>query len=69
MSEPIEAFKNAFKIPELKNRIFFTLFMLAIYSLGRHVPAPGVNGAALANMMAEGGGLLNFYDIFSGNHH
>ena len=66
MSEPIEAFKNAFKIPELKNRIFFTLFMLAIYSLGRHVPAPGVNGAELAKMMSTGGGLLNFYDIFSG---
>ncbi len=66
MSEPIDAFKNAFRIPELKKRILFTLFMLAIYALGRHVPAPGVNGAALANMMSRGGSLINFYDIFSG---
>ena len=40
MSEPIEAFRNAFKIPELKNRIVFTLTMLALYRLGCHVPAP-----------------------------
>ncbi len=65
MSQPIEAFRNAFKIPELKNRIIFTLAMLAIYRLGAHVPAPGVDGAALAESMS-GGGLLGFYDMFSG---
>ena len=65
MSEPIEAFKNAFKIPELKSRLLFTLAMLALYSLGRHVPVPGVDGAALAKSMG-GGGLMGFYDIFTG---
>lgn len=65
MSQPIEAFRNAFKIPELKSRILFTLVMLAIYRLGAHVPAPGVDGAALAESMS-GGGLLGFYDMFSG---
>ena len=66
MSEPIEAFKNAFKIPELKNRIIFTLIMLAVYRLGCHVPTPGVDGAALAAKMSQAGGLLGFYDMFSG---
>ncbi len=67
MSEPFEAFRNAFKIPELKNRIIFTLIMLAIYRLGCHVPTPGVDGAALAQKMSQGGGgLLGFYDMFSG---
>lgn len=66
MSEPIEAFKNAFKIPELKNRIIFSLVMLAIYRLGCHVPTPGVDGAALASKMSQAGGLLGFYDMFSG---
>ena len=66
MSEPIEAFRNAFKIPELKNRIFFTLLMLALYRLGCHVPAPGVDGSALAQKMGEAGGLLGFYDMFTG---
>ena len=65
MAEPLAAFKNAFKIPELKGRILFTLLMLALYRLGCHVPTPGVNGNALAEQMG-GGGLLQFYDMFTG---
>jgi preprotein translocase subunit SecY len=61
----VEAFRNAFKIPELKRRIIFTLVMLAIYRLGAHVPTPGVDGRALAQHLGSGG-LLGFYDIFSG---
>ena len=66
MSQPIEAFKNSFKIPELKRRIFFTLMMLAIYRLGAHVPTPGINGSALAEIAGKQAGLLGFYDMFSG---
>jgi preprotein translocase subunit SecY len=66
VAQPLEAFRNAFKIPELKQRMLFTLVMLAIYRLGAHIPAPGVDGQALAKMMAEQGGLLQFYDLFSG---
>ncbi len=66
MAEPIEAFKNAFKIPELKSRIIFTLLMLTIYRLGSHVPVPGVDGSALASMLGRGTGLLGFYDMFTG---
>lgn len=65
MSEPIEAFKNAFKIPELKQRIIFSLIMLAVYRLGCHIPAPGVDGGALAAKIG-GGGILGFYDMFTG---
>jgi preprotein translocase subunit SecY len=66
VSQPIEAFRNAFKIPELKRRIIFTLIMLALYRLGCHVPTPGVDGTALAEKMSQGGGVLGFYDMFSG---
>jgi preprotein translocase subunit SecY len=66
VSQPIEAFKNSFKIPELKQRIIFTLTMVAVYRLGAHVPTPGVNGQALATMMGEMGGVLTFVDMFSG---
>ena len=66
MSEPLEAFRNAFRIPELKSRIIFTLVMVAIYRLGCHVPTPGVDGAALAQKLSQGGGILGFYDMFSG---
>ena len=66
MGKPIEAFRNALRIPELKRRILFTLVMLAIYRLGAHVPTPGVDGRALAELLGQGGGLLSFYDMFSG---
>jgi preprotein translocase subunit SecY len=65
VSKPIEAFRNALRIPELKRRIIFTLIMLAVYRLGAHIPTPGVNGGELAKMLTQGG-LLGFYDIFSG---
>ncbi len=65
MSQPVEAFRNAFRIPELKSRIIFTLVMLAVYRLGAHVPTPGVDGAALSAAVTPGG-LLSFYDMFSG---
>ena len=66
MARPIEALRNALKIPELKRRILFTLAMLALYRLGAHVPTPGVDGVALSKMIGGGGGLLGFYDMFSG---
>ncbi|GMW01596.1 MAG: protein translocase subunit SecY [Candidatus Hydrogenedentota bacterium] len=67
MSKPIEAFRNAFKIPELRQRIVFSLVMLAVYRLGAHIPTPGVDGAALSAAMKDlGGGLLSFYDMFTG---
>ncbi|MBI5095527.1 MAG: preprotein translocase subunit SecY [Candidatus Hydrogenedentes bacterium] len=71
MSQPVEAFRNAFKIPELKQRILFTIFILAVYRLGCHIPTPGVDGAALSKMIQNmtqsgGAGVLGFYDLFSG---
>lgn len=67
MSQPIQAFQNAFKIPELKRRILFTISMLAVYRLGCFIPTPGVNGSALAELMQQlQGGLLSFYNLFSG---
>lgn len=67
MAEPIEAFRNAFKIPELRSRIVFTLFMLVLFRLGAFVPMPGVDGSALMEMLGRtGAGLLGFYDMFTG---
>ena len=46
-------FQNIFKIPELKKRIFFTLALLAVYRMGVHVPTPGMNRDALADIFAR----------------
>ncbi|MDX8376562.1 MAG: preprotein translocase subunit SecY [Mariprofundales bacterium] len=55
------------KIPELKNRILFTLAMLIIYRLGAHIPVPGIDAQVLAAFFNQAqGSLLNMFDMFSG---
>ena len=59
--------QNIGKIPELKRRILFTLFMLAVYRVGCHIPTPGVNGEALAAFFSQKQGtLFGLVDMFSG---
>ncbi|MCL5021811.1 MAG: preprotein translocase subunit SecY [Nitrospirae bacterium] len=61
------AFQNIFKIPELKNRVIFTLALLTVYRIGAHIPTPGINGEELSKFLAErGGALMGFFDMFSG---
>jgi preprotein translocase subunit SecY len=63
----VDSIQNIFRIPELKRRLLFTLGMFAIYRLGEHVPAPGVNGQALAAAFAsQSGTLFGLYDVFVG---
>ena len=61
--------RNLFKIPELRNKIFFTLFILALYRLGSYIPAPGIDQSAVAAIksQAEQGGVLSYLQLFSGN--
>ena len=61
---------NIFQVPELKNRILFTLVILAVFRLGAHIPTPGIDTVALAAFFKElrGGGstLMEFFDLFTG---
>ena len=59
--------RNIFKIAELRQRILFTAAMMAVFRLGAHIPTPGVNGDALREfLLARGGALMGFLDVFSG---
>ena len=63
----IGGFQNITKIPELKKRILFTLFMLAVYRIGCHIPTPGIDGAALSAFFSDKqGSLFGLFDMFSG---
>ena len=63
----IGGLQNITKIPELKKRILFTFFMLAVYRLGCHIPTPGINGGALSAFFgAKRGTLFGLFDMFSG---
>jgi preprotein translocase subunit SecY len=65
----IEKFANIFRVPDLRKRVLFTLAMLAVYRLGSHIPTPGIDTARLAEAFnGQSGGLLGFYDLFSGGN-
>src|SRR5438046_7086230 len=69
MEKFFSAVQNMFKIPELRKRILFTLGLLAVYRLGAHVTAPGINSAQLAKVWADvAGTLLGVLDLFSGGN-
>jgi len=63
----VNTFQNIFKIAELKNRIIFTLALLAVYRIGAHIPTPGINGEELSKFLTDrGGALMGFFDMFTG---
>ena len=47
-----QTFRNAWKIPELKNRLLFTLAILVVYRLGCAIPVPFVTSSALTQMFS-----------------
>ena len=67
----LSAFQNAFKIPDLRKRIIFTLLLLAVLRLGAHITIPGIDYEQLKEFFAKvapegGGGVLQLYDLFAG---
>jgi preprotein translocase subunit SecY len=59
------ALLEAFRTPDLRNKILFTLGMLVVFRFLAHVPLPGVDQTQLQNVLA-GSQLLNLLDLFSG---
>ena len=59
---------NMFKVADLRNKILFTLLMIAIYRLGAHIPVPGVSFDSIQKLkdQAKSGGVLGFLNLFSG---
>src|SRR5437773_375910 len=59
---------NLFKVPELKEKILFTLLCLVVYRVGAHIATPGVNVQALADYLKNQaqGTLFALYDLFAG---
>jgi len=64
----LRAFVNAFKVPDLRKKILFTLFIIALYRFGSHVPVPVVDLEILRRALERQGqtGFLAFIDLFSG---
>ncbi len=68
-------FANIFRVPDLRRKVLVTLFMIAVFRLGTYIPLPGVNTAAVDELVQQvrggtGGGVaqkaLTFIDLFTG---
>ena len=69
MNKLVEAFRNIFNSPDLRNRVLFTLGLLAVYRLGAFIPTPGINSTLLAQLFEQGrGSVLGIIDLFSGGN-
>ncbi|MBC8245390.1 MAG: preprotein translocase subunit SecY [Verrucomicrobia bacterium] len=74
MTRMIAGFRNCFKIPELSERIIFTLLVLAVCRLIAWVPIPGLDGVVLQNYFddlrtqqsEQGIGFMGMYSMFTG---
>lgn len=70
----ISAFKNTWNVPELRDRIIFTLLIIVIVRLGVHITLPGVNASVIKEWLdslaqkspAEAGGITAILQVFSG---
>ena len=66
------AFINCFKIPELRQRLIFTLALLVIVRLGSAIPCPGINPAVLSEYFktvieqGQQGNIIGLFNLFSG---
>lgn len=61
-----KTFRNAWKVPELRNKILYTLLIILIFRIGCHVPVPFMDPDKIQNMFAEGN-FLSYMNILSGD--
>ena len=67
----LSAFTNCLKIPELRNRIFFTAALIFVARVGANIPLPGIDSGPIQDFLKQqtdstGGNLLSFYNMFTG---
>ncbi|MDQ0508842.1 preprotein translocase subunit SecY [Aedoeadaptatus ivorii] len=65
----IQTFRDAWKIPEIRKKLLFTLLMLVVFRFGSHIPVPFMNREAIAQIFNQSqGGILSFLDLMSGGN-
>ena len=64
----LSSLRNIFKVPDLRNKVLFTLLILVLYRFGAYIPVPGIDVTALKTLKesADQGGALAFLQLFSG---
>ena len=63
----IQTFRNAFKIPDLRKKILYTLMMFVVIRLGAHIPLPGVDPEVIKDFFSKNSeGVLGLFDAITG---
>ena len=64
----LASLRNMFRVPDLRNKIGFTLLIILIYRFGAHITCPGIDQTAVQQLaaLAKSGGVLGFLNLFSG---
>ncbi|MGZ4682426.1 MAG: preprotein translocase subunit SecY [Acidimicrobiales bacterium] len=64
----LSSLRNIYRVPDLRNKVLFTIFMIVIYRFGAYLPVPGIDVTALKTLKesADQGGVLAFLQLFSG---
>lgn len=65
----LQAFRNIWRLPDVRNKLLITGLILLVYQFAAHVPVVGVNGAALQQLLEPGqagAGLINVLNLLSG---
>ena len=64
----LSSLANIFRVPDLRNKVLFTLTIIALYQFGANVPVPFVNFSKVAQLTAasKSSGVLGFLNLFSG---
>lgn len=57
---------QAWKVPEMRKKILFTLAMLVVFRIGSNIPVPGINRNYLSRIFSGETGLFDLFDLFSG---
>ena len=64
----LQTLRNAFKVPELRKKILFTVFILILYRFGAVIPVPYVSSDVLGMLMSQGdGSIFQYLNILSGD--
>jgi preprotein translocase subunit SecY len=62
----LSTLRNAWKLPDLRKRLLWTVVLVVIYRVGIHIPVPGIDTTKLANLTSQAGSIGGFYDLMSG---
>jgi preprotein translocase subunit SecY len=68
MRSTLSNLANMFRVPDLRNKVLFTLLVIAIYRLGANIPCPGIDFSAVQSLVASSqhAGVVSFLNLFSG---